>query len=114
MQFFNGESLAPVPPLLAALRAEERRQAKLGPKQAAALALRIESAKALRPCASLACPHLAANPQLRGKTCSACRTVRYCCAEDQAHDWREGGHRAVCRLLRGASGSGNGGGGGSG
>ncbi|PRW33108.1 exosome complex exonuclease RRP41 [Chlorella sorokiniana] len=58
---------APDPPLLAALRAEEGRQAEQGPEQQAALALCIERAKALRPCASLACPHLAANPQLRGK-----------------------------------------------
>lgn len=68
---------------------------------------RWRCAKALRPCASLACPHLAVNPQLRGKTCSGCRAVRYCCTEDQAHDWREGGHRAACRLLCTASGSGS-------
>ena len=69
----------------------------------------VERAKALRPCASLACPHLAANPQLRGKVCSGCRTLRYCCAEEQAQDWKAGGHRAACRLLRDA-GSGEGGG----
>lgn len=90
----------PEPPLLAALRAEERWQAEQGPEQAAALALRIERAKATRPCASLACPNLAANPQLRGRTRSACRAVRYCCGGDQVHDWREGGHRAACCAMR--------------
>ncbi|PRW33262.1 hypothetical protein C2E21_7845 [Chlorella sorokiniana] len=118
LQQFVGQTAganSPEPPLLAALQAEERRHAEQlqGPEQRDALALRIERAKALRPCASLACPHLAAKPQLRGKVCSGCRTVRYCCAEDQAQDWRQGGHRAARRLLCDAS-AGGGRGGGSG
>ena len=108
-QTYTHPSLPQQHAMLASLQAEERRQAEQGPEQRAALALRIERAKALRPCASLACPHLAADPQLRGKLCTGCRTVRYCCAEDQAHDWRVGGHRAACRLLQqGGGGNGSG------
>ncbi len=105
LQFVMGEPDPRQLSVLAALRAEEQRQAELGPEQRATLALRIERAKALRPCASLACPHLAADPQLRSKLCAGCRTVRYCCADDQAHDWQTGGHRAACRLLQQSGGS---------
>ena len=108
LQSRSGEQSSPKQhDMLAALQAEERRQAEQGPPQQAALAQRIERAKALRPCASLACPHLAANPQLRGKLCTGCRTVRYCCADDQAHDWKSGGHCAACRLLQQDGGSGS-------
>lgn len=88
--------------------AEERVLEGQGPDGRTAAALRMERAKAMRPCASLACRHLAADPELRGKRCSGCQAVRYCCAEDQAHDWRAGGHRQACRLLRGGAAAGGG------
>ncbi|KAI7839189.1 hypothetical protein COHA_007078 [Chlorella ohadii] len=75
-QTYTHPSLPQQHAMLASLQAEERRQAEQGPEQRAALALRIERAKTLRPWASLACPHLAADPQLRGKLCTGCRTVR--------------------------------------
>ena len=57
LQSRSGEQSSPKQhDMLAALQAEERRQAEQGPPQQAALALRIERAKALRPCASLALP----------------------------------------------------------
>ena len=42
------------------------------PEAPVALQLRIARAKAVRPCANLACPRLIANPTLRGKRCGKC------------------------------------------
>lgn len=128
--------------LLREMQATQSALEALPPEAVAEGRLRVERAKALRRCANLACPHLAADPQLRSKRCAQCRTVRYvsdataalsmpgtpaefgswdgwrpgaiklafsppalqCCAECQAQDWREGGHRAACSRLRAAAG----------
>ncbi|KAL4457953.1 hypothetical protein ABPG75_012818 [Micractinium tetrahymenae] len=87
------------PALLERLRAAEHQLTAQGPEAQAAVLERTERAKALRPCAYLACPHLAGNPQPRSKRCAKCLTVRYNSTECQAQDWADG-HRAACRLLR--------------
>eukprot|EP00798_Chlamydomonas_sp_ICE-L_P001850 gene1850-33271_t len=33
------------------------------------------------------------------KRCSICKTARYCSAECQTRDWKEGGHKARCKLV---------------
>jgi hypothetical protein len=60
---------------------------------------------AARNCAYLGCANLAAEGgpaagQGRGsKKCSGCRAVWYCGEACQLADWREGGHRRVCKQL---------------
>jgi hypothetical protein len=60
---------------------------------------------AARSCAYLGCANLAAKAgpaagQGRGsKKCSGCRAVWYCGEACQLADWREGGHRRMCRKL---------------
>jgi hypothetical protein len=34
------------------------------------------------------------------KTCTGCRSVKYCDVECQREDWRSGGHKNACALLR--------------
>jgi hypothetical protein len=60
---------------------------------------------AARSCAYLGCANLAAEGgpaagQGHGsKKCSGCRAVWYCGEACQLADWREGGHRRVCKQL---------------
>ena len=58
--------------------------------------LRLASALALRPCASLSCPNvLATGP---GKRCSGCKQLRFCDVICSKAGWKEH-HRAACKLL---------------
>ena len=61
--------------------------------------LQQERALATRSCASLACTNLAGDSEtsVKGRRCAGCVTVRYCCTECAAADWRR--HRPACRLL---------------
>jgi hypothetical protein len=60
---------------------------------------------AARSCAYLGCANVAAEGgpaagQGRGsKKCSGCRAVWYCGEACQLADWRQGGHRRVCKQL---------------
>jgi hypothetical protein len=64
---------------------------------------------AARSCAYLGCANVAAEGgpaagQGRGsKKCSGCRAVWYCGEACQLADWREGGHRRMCRKLAGSA-----------
>lgn len=82
---------------LRALWKEKREQAE----RAADMRRRMALAAATRPCANLRCPSLGAGcPGPQGKKCSVCKMPRYCCEQCQREDWKEGGHRRACKLLR--------------
>lgn len=78
------------------------------PEQQTAAQVQLALAAATRGCSNLACANLEssrARELEEGKPnqlCSACKVARYCCAACQAEDWRRGGHRRVCRLLKAA------------
>ena len=63
------------------------------------LALRRARALALRTCANPACTQLAGDSEaaLKGRRCSGCRLVRYCCEGCSKQDWQK--HKRACRLL---------------
>lgn len=91
----------------AQLGAALRRYQQL-PAQQEAAQVQLALAAAARGCSNLACANLEgarARELDAGKPnqlCSACRVARYCCAACQADDWKHGGHRRVCRLLKAA------------
>jgi hypothetical protein len=64
---------------------------------------------AARSCAYLSCANLAAKgrpaggPGCGSRKCSGCRAVWYCGEACQLADWREGGHRRVCKQLAAAA-----------
>ena len=64
--------------------------------------LRCAEAAATRGCSHLACTNLRgpSEAQLTAKRCSGCQTARYCCVACQRSDWKDGGHRELCRELR--------------
>eukprot|EP00887_Chlorella_sp_A99_P005508 scaffold1.g5508.t1 len=57
-------------------------------------ALRIAEGLAELRCANLTCPHL---PGQRGRLCSGCKLVRFCCPECSKQAWPT--HKLACRLL---------------
>lgn len=62
--------------------------------------LRAAHAASTRPCASLACPNLAAGgARSANRKCSGCRQARFCCEACSHQAWRQG-HRTACKLLR--------------
>lgn len=68
----------------------------------AAARLDLARAAATRDCANLRCPHFTGK---RGRLCSGCRTVRFCCQECNVAAWQAGhmlGHRHVCAALAAA------------
>jgi hypothetical protein len=69
------------------------------PEQAAALQVERTQAAATRSCAYACCANLGGGDG--GKLCSGCRVARYCGAECSHADWRQGGHRRVCKALSG-------------
>ncbi|PRW56827.1 hypothetical protein C2E21_4658 [Chlorella sorokiniana] len=92
------------------------------PEQVAADRLALARAAAARSCAYLRCANLggeggpAAGQGVGSQRCSACRAMWYCGTACSHADWREGGHRRVCRALaqgRGADGGADGAAGGS-
>ena len=42
------------------------------------------------------------HPLIQPNVCSACRAVWYCGTACSHADWRQGGHRRVCKALGGA------------
>jgi hypothetical protein len=74
-------------------------------EQAAQQRLELARAAATRSCAYLACANLAgeggpAAGEGKGSLrCSGCKTAWYCGAVCSHADWREGGHRRVCKAL---------------
>ncbi|KAG2429607.1 hypothetical protein HXX76_010840 [Chlamydomonas incerta] len=71
------------------------------------------AAPAAALCANPACSSLEGPSALvlagRGKTCSRCREVRYCCGVCQLQHWREGGHNSSCAgVVAAAAGGGSG------
>ena len=75
------------------------------PEQVAAARLELAQAAATRSCAYLRCPNTDGVPEgERGssKVCTGCRSVRYCDTACSHADWREGGHRQVCKALAAA------------
>lgn len=57
----------------------------------------LARAAASRPgCSYLRCAEVQGG---RSKRCSGCRVTRYCSVACQHADWRQGGHRQMCRLL---------------
>ncbi|PRW58358.1 hypothetical protein C2E21_2893 [Chlorella sorokiniana] len=71
------------------------------PERQRQVQLELARAAAARPgCSYLRCA------QVQGakiKRCTGCRAVRYCSVACQHADWRQGGHRQVCRLLGAAA-----------
>lgn len=73
--------------------------------QEAAEQLALARVAAARSCAHLACSNVDAEGgpaagEGRGcKKCGGCRAVSYCSEACQHTDWRQGGHRRVCKLL---------------
>lgn len=83
--------------------AAETAAAAADPQQAAALSLRTARALASRACGNPRCTDLGGGSEAelrarKGKVCSGCRALRFCCAACQRAAWA-GGHRAACRLL---------------
>ena len=64
------------------------------PAVLAAARLELARAAATRDCANLRCPHFGR----RGKKCTGCRAVRYCCQECNVAGWRAG-HKHLCAAL---------------
>lgn len=62
--------------------------------------LRAARAAALRPCANLGCPNLAAGGcRSANRKCSRCHQSRFCGDACFRQAWRQG-HRAACKLLQ--------------
>jgi hypothetical protein len=70
------------------------------PEQAAAVQVERAQTAATRSCAYAGCANLGGGDG--GKLCSGCRVARYCGAECSHADWRQGGHRRVCKALAAA------------
>jgi hypothetical protein len=70
------------------------------PEQAAAVQVERTQAAATRSCAYSGCANLSGGDS--SKLCSVCRVARYCGAECSHADWRQGGHRRVCKTLAAA------------
>lgn len=87
-------------PLAAALQAHWQEQDAAPERQQAAQLELAQAAAARASCAHLACLNLEATGR-RGKLCTGCRVVRYCCRDCSVADW-QAGHRAPCRLLAAA------------
>ncbi|PRW57589.1 hypothetical protein C2E21_3488 [Chlorella sorokiniana] len=82
--------------LAAVLR--RRWEAQAGnPATASAARLELAHAAATRDCANLRCPHFSGAGR-KGKRCTGCHTVRYCCQECNVAGWRAG-HKHVCAAL---------------
>jgi hypothetical protein len=75
------------------------------PEQVAAARLEVAQVAATRSCAYLGCSNLGmsgglgAGQGVGSKLCSGCRVAWYCGAECSHADWRQGGHRRVCKAL---------------
>ena len=67
------------------------------PAVLSAARLDLARAAATRNCANLLCPHFGGAGR-RGKKCTGCRAVRYCCQECNVAGWRAG-HKHVCATL---------------
>ncbi|KAI7844408.1 hypothetical protein COHA_002002 [Chlorella ohadii] len=80
-------------------------QPAMQPERHKAAQLVLAQAAATRSCAYLRCANLggkggpAAGEVVGSKRCSACRAVWYCGTACSHADWREGGHRRVCKPL---------------
>jgi hypothetical protein len=61
--------------------------------------LRLARAASVLPCANPGCTNLSgcSEGRLRGRWCSGCRAVRFCCSDCQGAAW--GSHALVCGLL---------------
>jgi hypothetical protein len=70
------------------------------PEQATAVQVERTQAAATRSCAYACCANLGGDGG--SKLCSGCRVARYCGAECSHADWRQGGHRRVCKALAAA------------
>jgi hypothetical protein len=70
------------------------------PEQATAVQVERTQAAATRSCAYAGCANLGAGGG--SKLCSGCRVARYCGVECSHADWRQGGHRRVCKALAAA------------
>jgi hypothetical protein len=70
------------------------------PEQAAAVQVERTHAAATCSCAYAGCANLGGNSG--SKLCSGCRVARYCSPECSNADWRQGGHRRVCKALAAA------------
>ncbi len=102
----DAASLAEMARLLSLYCRSPLREAALLLPQPAAnaddLALRRARALALRACANPRCTKLAGDSEaaLKGRRCSGCRLVRYCCEACSKQDWQA--HKRACRLLSAA------------
>ena len=67
------------------------------PEQQAAARLELARIAATRSCAYLRCANLEGGSG-RGRTCSACKAVKYCGTACSHADWRAG-HKRVCKAL---------------
>lgn len=67
------------------------------PERQQQVQVELARAAAGRPgCSYLRCAEVQGG---KSKRCTGCRTARYCSTACQHADWRQGGHRQVCRLL---------------
>jgi len=79
--------------LAAALQALWQQQ----PERQQQVQLDLAQAAAGRPgCSYLRCAEVQGG---KSKRCSGCRIARFCSVACQHNDWRQGGHKQVCRLL---------------
>ena len=78
------------------------------PDEAPAHQLELAQVAAARACAYLRCANVgaeggpAAGEGAGSMKCSGCRVAWYCNAACQLADWRDGGHRRVCKALAAA------------
>ena len=89
--------LAPQAKALAALLRQHWSAQASDPAVLSAARLELARAAATRDCANLRCPHFG-SPGRKGKKCTGCRAVRYCCQECNVAGWRAG-HKHVCATL---------------
>eukprot|EP00887_Chlorella_sp_A99_P003202 scaffold9.g3202.t1 len=81
-----------------AAAAEDADGARGGAREAAVRRARALACRA--SCANLGCSRLegVSESGLKGKRCSGCSMLRFCCSECAAAEWKAG-HRRACRLL---------------
>ncbi|PRW20905.1 hypothetical protein C2E21_8584 [Chlorella sorokiniana] len=109
----DGNDACGVPELLSRLPAaakladllHEWLQPAMQPERHKAARLQLAQAAATRSCAYLHCTNVggeggsAAGQGVGSMRCSACRAVWYCSTTCSHADWRQGGHRRVCKAL---------------
>lgn len=89
-----GQGNAPCQRLAAVLSWSDGSGDSTALQRARALALR-------RSCANLACTSLAgrSEAECKGRLCSGCKALRFCCKACSKEAWHAGGHKATCALL---------------